>query len=106
LKNGWFEGPYDQKWISFLGRFAISFGRNNNYFLDIETTSLKPFQLRTKNNIPIFEFKHKEGEKNGKENDDRANSMNPNNPAYQASADNRYNQLNPNNLEYKDDEDK
>lgn len=34
-------------------------------------------------------------------NDNRSNSMNPNNPAYQASVDNRANQLNPNNPEYK-----
>lgn len=33
----------------------------------------------------------------------RANSMNPNNPAYSASEDNRANQLNPNNEEYKGD---
>ena len=36
----------------------------------------------------------------GKRNDDRSNSMNPNNPAYQASVDNRSNQLNPNRPEY------
>jgi len=36
-------------------------------------------------------------------NDDRSNSMNPNNPAYQASQDNRSDQLNPNNSEYKGD---
>lgn len=40
----------------------------------------------------------------GKRNDDRSNSMNPNNPAYQASNDNRSNQLNPNNPEYKGEE--
>lgn len=40
-----------------------------------------------------------------KSNDDRSNSMNPNNPAYQASLDNRSNQLNSNNQEYKDDDD-
>ena len=39
----------------------------------------------------------------GKDNDDRSNSMNPNNSAYQASMDNHSNQLNPNNSEYKDD---
>lgn len=41
-------------------------------------------------------------------NDDRSDSMNPNNPAYDASVDNRVDQLNPNNPEYKgeDDEDK
>ncbi len=33
----------------------------------------------------------------GKSNNDRSNSMNPNNPAYNASVDNRANQLNPNN---------
>ncbi len=32
----------------------------------------------------------------GKRNDDRSDSMNPNNPAYQASMDNRSSQLNPN----------
>ena len=36
-------------------------------------------------------------------NDQRSNSMNPNNPAYQASVDNRANQTNPNNPEYKGD---
>ena len=38
-------------------------------------------------------------------NDDRSDSMNPNNPAYQASEDNRSDQLNPNNPEYKGDKD-
>ena len=39
----------------------------------------------------------------GRRNDDRSNSKNPNNPAYQASHDNRSDQLNPNNPEYKGD---
>lgn len=41
-------------------------------------------------------------------NDDRSDSMNPNNDAYQASLDNHADQLNPNNDEYRgndDDED-
>jgi hypothetical protein len=38
-------------------------------------------------------------------NDDRSDSMNPNNPAYQASEDNRSDQMNPNNPEYKGDKD-
>ncbi len=38
-----------------------------------------------------------------KRNDDRSNSMNPNNSAYQASMDNHSNQLNPNHSECKDD---
>lgn len=42
-------------------------------------------------------------------NDDRSNSLNPNNDAYQDSADNHSNQLNPNHQEYQgreiDDED-
>ncbi|MBN1803500.1 MAG: hypothetical protein JW891_18465 [Candidatus Lokiarchaeota archaeon] len=41
--------------------------------------------------------------KNRSSNDDRSDSMNPNNPAYQASVDNRSNQLNPNNPEYKEE---
>ena len=40
----------------------------------------------------------------GKRNDDRSNSMNPNNPAYQASMNNRSDQLNPNHPEYKEDQ--
>ena len=40
----------------------------------------------------------------GKRNDNRSNSMNPNNPAYQVSVDNRSNQLNPNHPKYKDDQ--
>ena len=39
----------------------------------------------------------------GRKNDDRSNSMNPNNPANQASQDNRSDQLNPNNPEYEGD---
>ncbi len=39
----------------------------------------------------------------GKRNDDRSNSMNPNNSAHQASMDNRSNQLNPDHSEYKGD---
>ena len=42
--------------------------------------------------------------KNRSPNDDRSDSMNPNNLAYQASVDNRSDQLNPNNDEYKGDE--
>ena len=42
----------------------------------------------------------------GKRNDDRSNSMNPNNPSYQASQENRSNQLNPNHPEYSEDEEK
>jgi len=37
-------------------------------------------------------------------NDDRSESKNPNNPAYQASVENRSDQLNPNNPEYKGEE--
>ena len=39
----------------------------------------------------------------GGRNDNRSNSMNPNNSAYQTSQDNRSDQLNPNNSEYKGD---
>ncbi len=42
--------------------------------------------------------------KNRSSNDDRSNSMNPNNSAYQAAVDNRSDQLNPNNPEYKGDD--
>ncbi|WFN33868.1 hypothetical protein L1S32_08430 [Methanogenium sp. S4BF] len=36
-------------------------------------------------------------------NDDRSDSMNPNNPAYDAARDNRSDQLNPNNERYQGD---
>lgn len=36
-------------------------------------------------------------------NDDRSDSMNPNNDAYEDSLDNHANQLNPNNDEYRGD---
>jgi len=38
-------------------------------------------------------------------NDDRSDSLNPNNDAYDANQDNRSNQLNPNNDAYQGDED-
>ena len=38
--------------------------------------------------------------KRSSRNNQRSNSMNPNNPAYKASRDNRSNQLNPNNTSY------
>jgi len=38
-------------------------------------------------------------------NDDRSDSMNPNNPAYDASIANRADQLNPDHEEYKGDKD-
>ena len=37
-------------------------------------------------------------------NDDRSDSLNPNNPAYWDSLDNHSNQLNPNNDEYRGDD--
>jgi hypothetical protein len=42
---------------------------------------------------------------NSDPNDDRSDSMNPNNDAYQDSMDNRSDQLNPNNDEYQGSED-
>ncbi len=50
------------------------------------------------------------GKGNRSRNDDRSDSKNPNNPAYQASVDNRADQLNPDHEEYqasrgKDDDD-
>jgi len=44
------------------------------------------------------------GNKSYRANDQRSNSMNPNNPAYWDSIENRANQLNPNNEEYKEEE--
>lgn len=38
-------------------------------------------------------------------NDDRSDSLNPNNDAYEDSQDNRSNQLNPNNDAYQGDDD-
>ena len=44
------------------------------------------------------------GGKGRSSNDNRSDSMNPNNPSYQDSTDNRSDQLNPNNPEYKGDD--
>jgi hypothetical protein len=55
--------------------------------------------------LAFLQLQKKEVKRMGKRNDDRSNSMNPNNPAYQASMDNRSDQLNPNHPEYKDDHD-
>lgn len=44
------------------------------------------------------------GKKQYSSNDQRSNSMNPNNRAYWASIENRANQVNPNNEEYKDND--
>ena len=44
--------------------------------------------------------------RNYSSNDQRSNSMNPNNPTYWDSIENKANQLNPNNEEYKDEEEK
>ena len=46
------------------------------------------------------------GKKRYSSNDQRSNSMNPNNSAFSASVENRTNQLNPNNDEYKGDSEK
>lgn len=43
------------------------------------------------------------GNKKYSSNDQRSNSLNPNNSTYKASQDNRSNQLNQNNEEYKGD---
>ena len=44
------------------------------------------------------------GGKGRSSNDNRSDSMNPNNPSYQDSTDNRSDQLNPNNPEFKGDD--
>ena len=56
-------------------------------------------------NLTYLRLQKKEVKEMGKRNDDRSNSMNPNNSAYQASIDNRSDQLNPNHPEYKGDQD-
>ena len=43
------------------------------------------------------------GSKKYSSNDQRSNSLNPNNVAYKASQDNRANQLNPHNQEYNEE---
>ena len=53
---------------------------------------------------PHDEYYHGEYKMSRSENDDRSDSMNPNNDAYDDSMDNYSNQLNPNNEEYQGDE--
>jgi len=55
--------------------------------------------------LAYSQLQKKEVKEMGKRNDNRSNSINPNNSAYQASMDNRSDQLNPNHPEYKDDQD-
>ena len=71
----------------------------------IQLISLSPALLsKVIFNVKLFENYKKGVKKNmGRRNDDRSNSMNPNNSAHQASQDNRSDQLNPNNSEYKED---
>ena len=70
----------------------------------IQPISLSPAILgKVFFNVKLFNLL-KGGEKSmGRRNDDRSNSMNPNNSSYQASQDNRSDQLNSNNSEYKGD---
>lgn len=90
-----------------------------NYFLTLNdlklSSNFKKLFNKRKNRLGRVNFNEKylnfrtnkkEVKKMGKSNDDRSNSMNPNNSAYCASIDNRSNQLNPNNEEYKEDSDK
>jgi hypothetical protein len=58
-------------------------------------------------NLNLFGITQERGTKmGGSSNDDRSDSMNPNNDAYDDSMDNHSDQLNPNNDEYQgDDED-
>jgi len=55
-------------------------------------------------NLSYLKLQKKEVKRMGKRNDDRSNSMNPNNPTYKESVDNRFNQLNPNHPENKSDQ--
>ena len=67
------------------------------------------FQCRRALKTLIFsaQLKKRRAQMGRSSNDDRSDSMNPNNDAYDDSMDNRSNQLNPNNEEYQgnDDED-
>ncbi|MHA1294161.1 MAG: histidine phosphatase family protein [Promethearchaeota archaeon] len=58
LRKGFFNINYNLNWISYLGGFAISLDKDQNYLLDIEKTFIKPIQLLNKKSIPIFKFKH------------------------------------------------
>lgn len=85
--------------------------------MDIKLRSLGGRELKNyKGELPASAFKKEEKPQNGKgkaededddydeggrsPNDDRSDSMNPNNDAYQASMDNRSDQMNPNNPAY------
>ena len=67
------------------------------------------FSLEESDHFKYLEYNLVSGDDMGKgkggrgqsRNDQRSNSMNPNNPAHQGSQDNRSDQLNPNNPEHK-----
>lgn len=61
----------------------------------IKPSGIEIFGTKTKRNFDM----------GGTPNDDRSDSMNPNNDAYDDSQDNRSNQLNPNNDAYQGNDD-
>ena len=64
LRYGWFNRMKKSEWVSFLGGFAVSFNKNQNFLLDLENHSLESIRLLNRKNIPVFKFDNKEGGKN------------------------------------------
>lgn len=55
--------------------------------------------------LVVQQLRHKDETMSRTPNDDRSDSMNPNNDAYEHAQDNRSDQLNPNNERYQGDSD-
>jgi len=61
LRYGWFDRIFKNRWVSFLGGFAVSLNSGQNFLLDIGNLSLEPIKLYNNNSIPIFIIKNKNG---------------------------------------------
>ena len=103
------------KYFSFI-QFSSAFQQltmkhdNDINYLNLFTNYCKFVELIAKKGLSKAHFNgnivsskniRKEVKELGKRNNNRSNSMNPNNPAYKASRDNRSNQLNQNHSEFK-----
>ncbi len=61
LRYGWFDRINIFEWVSFLGGFAVSFNKSQNFLLDLGNKSLESIQLWNRKTIPVFKFDYSKG---------------------------------------------
>lgn len=73
-----------------------------DYLFDVNTSAREfpAWQKRVVVGLATYDLHYPNEHLTTKSNDDRSNTLNPNNPAYKATVDNRANQLNPKNPRY------